>query len=408
MKIFTTWHDNGWISFMTVAGRKKKVILLSSAVLVVIGLSVPTYFWWQARETVRIAAACRMAIRKEEWDQAQPLAEQWVRRAPQDTDAWLSLADVAKSQGDLTATAECLARVPVLDPRYLKTQMLRGDLILDGLGRPHDAVNVWLDMLKVDPTATVAHQRLLYVYSMTLQREKLVVQIREAIQNKSEPPEAYGYILAAPNLLFTDGYLRVDKWLKATPDDEVLRVAHAVFAARTNPSRGMKMFGVGDVQPGDDAGVIKCLKDYPNNLELRAFLIERAISNDDMAALGASLKDLPAAADKDSRFWRYIGALRDFQRRPAEAAEALKRSLELHPLDWKSHHAMATVERVLGHVDVASKHADLAARGKQLEREIQELPNAAQVDPPLLARLQAYAQDCGDHGVADGLKYRLQ
>ena len=168
------------------------------------------------------------------------------------------------------------------------------------------------------------------------------------------------------------------------------------------------MFGSGDVQPGDDAGVIQCLKDYPNNLELRAFLLERAISKDDMAALGAALKDLPPAADQDSRFWRYIATLRDYQRRPAEAAEALKRSLELHPLDWKSHHLMAAVERVLGHVDIASKHADLAARGKQLEREIQELPNAAQVDPPLLARMQLYAQDCGDTGVSEGLKYRLQ
>ena len=393
---------------MAVAGQKKRIILLSAAALVVIGASVSAYFWWQAGETVRIAAACRMAIRKEEWDKAQPLAEQWVRRSPQDTNAWLSLADVAKSRGDLSATAECLARVPEDDSRYLKTQMLRGDLILDGLGLPHEAVKVWLGMLKVDPTATVAHQRLLYVYSMTLQREKLVAQIREAIRNKSEPPEAYGYILAAPNLLFTDGYLRVGKWLKSTPDDEILRVAHAVFAARTNPSRGMKMFGVGEIQPGDDTGVMQCLKDYPNNLELRAFIIERAISRDDMTTLGASLKDLPEAADKDSRFWRYIGTLRDYQRRPAEAAEALKRSLELHPLDWKSHHLMATVERVLGQVDVASKHADLAARGKQLEREIQELPNAAQVDPPLLARLQAYAQECGDTGVADGLKYRLQ
>lgn len=393
---------------MVVAGQKKKIILLCAAAVIVIGLSVPTYFWWQARVTVRIAAACRMAIRKEEWDTAQPLAEQWVRRSPKDTDAWLSLADVAKSRGDLAATAECLARVPQNDHRYLKTQMLRGDLILDGLGLPHEAVKVWLDMLTVDPTATVAHQRLLYVYSMTLQREKLVAQIREAIRNKSEPPEAYGYILAAPNLLFTDGYLRVGKWLTATPDDEILRVAHAVFAARTSPSRGMKMFGSGDVQPGDDAGVIQCLKDYPNNLELRAFLIERAISKDDTAALGAALKDLPAAADKDSRFWRYIATLRDYQRRPAEAAEALKRSLELHPLDWKSHHLMAAVERVLGHVDIASKHADLAARGKQLEREIQELPNAAQVDPPLLARMQLYAQECGDTGVSEGLKYRLQ
>jgi len=376
--------------------------------LVAAALFIPGFQWWSKKKTAEIAAACRMAVRNERWDEAQDLADQWARRTPNDANAWLSLADVAKAKGDLAATAECLSRIPKDDPRYLKTQMLRGDLILDGLKKPHEAVKVWQQMLSVAPDATVAHQRLLYVYSMTLQRRLLVEQIRQAIRQHAEPPEAYGYILSAPNLLFTDGYLRVSQWLEATPDDETLRVAHAVFAARTNPSRGMKMFGVNSVEAGDESGVQKLLKEYPDNLELRAFVIEKAVNADDLSGIAAGLKDLPKDASRDSRFWRFIGTLHDFQRHSAEAAKAFQKSLQLHPMDWKSHHALATVERVLGDVALATKHADLGARGKQLEREIQELPNAAQVAPDLLSRLLDYAKDCGDQDVVNGLTYRLK
>ena len=312
---------------MLTVGRRKRWLLSGAAVLVLLVLLIPTLNWWSKSKTAEIAAACRKAIRLEHWDEAQSLADQWVRREPKEANAWLSMADVAKAKGDLAATAECLSRVPADDPRYLKCQMLRGDLTLDGLRKPIEAVEVWQEMLSVAPNATVAHQRLLYVYSMTLQRQKMVSQIRKAIKNRAEPPEAYGYMLAAPNLLFTDGYLRVGQWVEASPKDENLRVAQAIFAARTAPSRGMKMFGVDAVNPGDDSGVLQCLKEYPQNLELKAYLIEKAIADDDMTTLAKTLVDLPEGASEDCRFWRYIGQLRDFQRLPSDAAEAYQNSL---------------------------------------------------------------------------------
>jgi hypothetical protein len=76
-------------------------------------------------------------------------------------------------------------------------------------------------------------------------------------------------------------------------------------------------------------------------------------------------------------------------------------------MDWKSHHALGAVERVLGNAEAAARHADLGSRGKQLEREIHELPNAAQVGPELLQSLMNYAEDCGEKEIAAGLAYRL-
>jgi len=387
------------------AQRNFRILFLS---LILAGGLVPAWNWWETQKTASLAAACRAAILEGKWDPAQSLAEQWVSRSPQDAQAWLSLADVAKHRGDLAATAECLGRIPTTDESYLNSQMLRGDLLLDGLKRSDQAVEVWKAMLAVSPHANVAYQRLIYVYSMTLQRERMVKQIRVAIQNQAEPPEAYGYILTAPNLVFTDGYLKVGQWLQANPDDETLKVAQAVYAARTNPSKGMKMFGTSAVQVGDGARVMECLKDYPDNLELRAFVIEKAIGDANMAALGRALQKLPIAAESDSRFWRYIGTFRDSQRRPKEAADAFVQSIQLHPLDWKSHHELGAIQRVLGHPELAAKHAELGARGKQLEREFMELPNATQADAVLLESLLRFAKDCGDQDVVNGLTFRLQ
>ena len=388
--------------------KNKRWLLFLLLTLVAAGTCFPAFRWWSDKKTQAVADACRDAITNRDWDKAQVLADQWARRTPHDAEAWLNLAEVARNLGDLEATAECLGRVPETDRRFLKTQVLRGDLVLDGLRRPLDACAVWKQMLAVAPNATVAHQRLLYVYSMTLQRALLIRQIREAIRQKSEPPEGYGYIITAPNLMFSDGYLKVGQWLEADPENEILRVAQAVFAARTSPSRSVRMFGSGSVQPGDDSAVIECLADFPDNLELKAFLIEKYLADANMQNVGKLLQSLPSTADSDSRFWRYIGAYRNFQRRPAEAAEAFRQSLKLHAMDWRTHHELGAVERVLGNAELASKHAGLGNRGKALERKITELPNAAQADSSLLTEMYQYARDCGDLNVANGLAYRLE
>lgn len=382
--------------------------LLWAAALTVVGVAL-AFGWrrWAAATTAGIAAACRESIQNEDWDSARVLADQWARRAPEDASAWISLADVARSQGDLSATAESLRRVPPTDRRYLKVQALRADLLLDGLGRPHEAIGVWQEMLQVSPGNEVAHQRLIYVYAMTLQRQSLTRQIRASIQKQAEPPEAYGYLLAAPALVFSDGYHRIGQWLAQSPGDETLKVARAVFAARTNPSRGLKMFGSADSQAGDLNLILEAQREYPQNLEILAFFIERAIMAGQLDEVGRLLQNLPVAAEEDGRFWRYLGTWHDSQRRLDDAATAFQKSIELHPMDWRSHHELAAVERSRNRADLAARHAELGVRGKLLERQILELPNAAQADRELYSSLQRYAADCGDEEASRGLALRL-
>lgn len=355
-----------------------------------------------------LAQRCREAVQKQDWVSAAPLAEEWARRAPDQAEAWITLADVAKAQGDFEATAEGLRRVPSTDPQYVNMQLLRADLLLNALNRPYDAIAAWKDVLAVEPNHPVPHQRILYIDSMTLKRRELALQIREAIRQRAEPPEAYGYLLSIPNLMFTDGYVRVEKWLKANPDDETLRVAYSIFRERSSAGKEIRDFGNSDAGMKAESPYQEALKQYPNNLELLAFQIDGIISRADMPALGKALQNLPPGAEQDSRFWRYIATYQDSQRQTQDAASSLRRAVELHPLDWKAHHELGTIERVLGNAAEASRHAELGARGKLLERRFFELTNAAQADPPLLRALLRYAKDCGDADAVNGLTYRLQ
>ncbi len=364
-------------------------------------------WYWRYESARRAETRCLQAMKERRWDDARGHVEEWVRLRPDAAAAWLARAEVARQKKDWPATEESLARIPPSDDRYLRAQALRADLALDGLRDPHRAAGIWQDVLRIAPTADTAHQRLIYIYAMTLQRKAMLEQIRTAIRRHAEPPEAYGYLLAANSLLFSDGYPRVSQWLRQQPDDETLRVAHAVFAARTNPSKGQRMFGVGDGLKANLGLIEQCRQDYPDNLEVRAYFIEQAIGEADFARLGELVERLPPAADEDARFWRYRGTWLDSQQRFEEALAAYERSLRRHPLDWKTHHELAGVARILSRAELAARHADLAQRGKQLEQQILELPNAAQADESLMRRVLNYARDCGDQDVVNGLAARL-
>lgn len=365
-------------------------------------------YWWKITAISSAVTACQTAMNERRWEDARMWAEVWTQRQPNDAGAWLARAEAARQLQDWKATEDSLARIPRTDRRYLRAQALRGDLALEALRDPFLAMTVWQDLMRVAPTSNLAHQRLIYLYAMTLQRGRMIEQIRTAIRLRCEPPEAYGYLLAANSLLFSDGYPRVSQWQRQHPEDETLRVAQAVFAARTNPSKGQRMFGVADGLLADRGLIESCRHDYPRNLEVLAFFIETAIAEGNFAELGELLAELPSTADQDSRFWRYRGTWLDSERRTTEAAEAFRKALSLHPLDWRSHHELGTIARILQQPELAARHADLGQRGKQLERRILELPNAAQADEKLMRGVWQYAKDCNDEDAVAGLSFRLQ
>ena len=166
------------------------------------------------------------------------------------------------------------------------------------------------------------------------------------------------------------------------------------------------MFGQSAVAPGDLTLLNACRAKYPQNQEILAFDLDYAIYDGDEERVLRLLKDCPKAAEQDPRFWRCRGWYLAAQGLHAEAERALRKSLELHPPSWRTWLMLASVLRQLQHAE-AGKAAEIALVGKELERDLFELPTARALDNDLGIRIQAYLRQTGPKFASEALARRL-
>lgn len=371
-----------------------------------LAIGVAAWLYWPTYQAALAKAEYEKAAKAKDWPAALASAERWAAVRPDAAEPWLEVAEASRQLRQFEKTAEALGRLPDGDSRTVTALALRGDLLLSELRQPSAAIANWQRMLKTAPAADLPHQRLIYVYAMTLQRTALRDQIRLAIELECEPPEAYVYLMLLPSLQFSDGLIKTTNWLKNEPGNRDLRVAQAVFAARTAPSATQTLFETRNALVGDRSLIGTCREDYPDHPELLAVLIDQAIYGDEVEQVEQLLKEVSPAADDDSRFWRYRGWLALMQRNPQGTVECCQRALDVHPLDWKARHLLADAERLLKD-NAAERNSEIAARGKQLERSFLEMANPTEADAGKLKELCDYARDCGDELVTTALERRL-
>ncbi len=374
-------------------------------ILLVVG-TWPCYRWWLDCRAERFKGECKDAAQAKQWDRLEELASRWLKWDRQNGYAWLYLGEAAQRQGDFERTAECLNRLDDSDPKCVAALAERVDLLFAKLNRPLEAVETCKRMLRIEPRAGRAHQRLIFFYAMSVQRQAMVKQIRTAMDLQCEPPEAYVYLFTSNALNFSDGLFRVTTWLQQYPDDETLQVAQAYYAARSSSSRRIAMFGLKSFAPGDKSLIGRCLQKYPENTEVLSFHITKAMVDGDLARVAELLKQSPPSAEQDSRFWRYKGWYHSTHNELDQAEAAYRKALKMDPSDWRARLDLSSVLRRLGRTKEASSLADVALRGKKLERKLLELPNAASIDQRLLISLYAYARDIGDKQVVAAFEYR--
>lgn len=379
--------------------------LLIVAVLAAV-VAKPTYDRWYAYRTEQYRSACKAATEAEAWERLERIAARWVEWDPQADDGWVYLAEASTQLGKPEQAADSLGRVRDSYHGALQALAICGEIQFADLNRPYDAVATWQRMLEIEPRADMARQRLIYFYAMTLQREKMLEHIRIAMELRCEPPEAYAYFLLAYDLDFSDGLSVVQRWREHYPKDEALEVAYARYKAKYSPSRSQALFGEATIATGDLSLINECLEEYPDNLEVLGFHLDQAIYDGDEKRVRALLSRCPTAAERDPRFWRYRGWYFDSQGLYAEAEQALRNALELHPVDWRSRWLLASVLRRLRHPE-AARVAEIALAGKELQRTLFELPNARSLDESLGIRIYDYLKQTGPSLPQEALARRL-
>jgi len=392
--------------------RTKRVRRVVAALLLFAAATCGAWLWRFEASPARLREQLQQAAAAGQWPQVAGLSKRLVELDPEDADAWLLGARAAESLGNPAAAARILSQMPAENQQ--KMQALRGlvDLQLGSLQEPLEAERTLRQMLKHDPRSQFAHQRLIFFYALTLQRQELVRQAREAMELGCEPIEAYVYLFFADSLHFTNGPELNQRWMAADPNVELFRVAlaiHIATALEGGPLRddSAVVRQVRTMMENRERVLADLFKRYPKNLELLAWHIDRSIRQGDVDRVVELLGNVPAESDGDNRFLRFAGWAQAQLGHDDDALVYYHRALELNPLDWNTRHLIAELRRRQLKFDEVSRLESLVLLADELRRELDVVPDASSAPPELLVRLLDYADKCGDQLFAGSLRKRM-
>lgn len=356
---------------------------------------------------------CQEAMRTGDWTAAQKHATHWTSIAPDSGEPWMQLAETLRRQRKYGSVLDCLNHVPHTSPEAESALIARMELQFGPMNRPADAAETCEAILAIDPKSQIAQQRLIFFLTFTLQRTRLVRQIRLAVDAGNEPMESYVYLFLSDSLLFSNGAESNGRWLLGEPDSELFEVAEAIFIAE-NLDLSAALDDLAGAQQTrrafarKTAVMKKLLAKYPHNAELLAYNARQHMQTGDVAGVVNLLAQVTVDSEIDHRFWRLKGWVHAQRNQQTDAEKSYRRALELHPLDWTTRHMLAELLQQQERFEEVKTLRDLVTRANELRRTLQHAPNARQISPDILSRLADYAADCHDTQVSDALRRRIR
>ena len=397
------------------ASNRRSFFILALAVSLIAACGSPIAWQrWTNYRREQLTKQCRAARSGQRWEELGGLASDWTRWDPQNGEAWMNRGLAANGRQDWADAAESFGHVQDSDPQVIPAMIEVSKLAFTHLNEPLKGVAACERILKIDPRAAGARQQLIWFFAMTLQRDKLLQQIRDAIKYQREPREAYVYYFLLYTLRSQDAVDLNSRWLKGAPDSELFHVARvinlpdpqsesqetavpasAATDKRTELPAKSKLDQVQDL-----------LVQFPHNLELIAYKAEERFADGDFAGAAAILKNAPEPAGQDGRFWRFKGWLHESNHELEASATAYRKALEIHPVDWNTMNRLAIVERQRQNVSEVQKLTELVERGNETRKSLRQ----QKVETPSLQVLQELARlfrDCGNQEFAIALERRL-
>jgi tetratricopeptide (TPR) repeat protein len=383
--------------------------------LLVVAL-LPLLFWWGYRAWVgahieSYAAACEEASLGQRWPVLEQEAIAWARWEPANARPWQYASQAAREQGQPERAAEYLRRVPGNAAGAPTALLDLSDLQFNELNQPLEGEATCREILRRSPRVPEAHRRLVFFYAMTLQRTRLIKQARDAIQLDCAGPEIFIYLTGADYLNFSNAQQLNERWLQANPENECFQVARVIHYLGSQglleDTLGVDPNAKPTVKTAAHAEMLARLDEYrkrfPQDLEVLVYFLRQGCTSGDRTQVAKLLAQAPKAAEEDNRFWRFKGWLHAAREELAEGEAAYRQALQLHPFDWQSQHELAGILRRGRRLDEAASWQQRALEGKEIRKQIFQLPNVQAAPQVLLMRIARYVRDCGDHEIADQL-----
>lgn len=370
--------------------------------------------WWRNRQALSFERQCRELRNRRDWTQLASVSETWTQRDPQRANAWLFRAEAAEGQRQHVAAADFLFQVPSHDAKSVPAFLQGATILLGKANRPIEGVEALHKLLKREQRIAEVHRNLIQYYALTLQRQRLLEQIRFAIENHREPVEAFVYLFLVDTLRLSNGVEMNNRWLEQYPDHELFLVARTLHmeeqrevASDAAENKGDPAeHSVGSNSPRSQA-LAELLQRFPHNVELLSHQIELSLVLGDTDRVVSLLSQAPPEIDEDNRFWRYKGQVHEARGQDAEAESAYRRSFELNRLDWRSLNKLASIERLRGRFSEVDRLQRLVNRADNLREQIRKVPNVEDVGADWLRALADFAKDAGDETLASALFRRL-
>lgn len=387
-------------------------LLTLLVLLLVVGVGFQAFVSWKKRLQVSdLLVEVARAKRSGNWEQVEELAREWAAWEPTNAEPWQEAAQAAMNLNDAGLAAAYLNEIP--DPVPLDAYLQLGFLQMEALNNPLGTLETCESTLKYYPEDSETHERLLYFYTMTGQRNKIRDEALRAIKAGGDTLTTYAYLASRLSLTFTNGFETNRKWLQAEPNCELFEVG----AVLQLPSYPLLMeLARQRVPPGEEPRPIEFMQSqvaelrskYPNNIELLAAETRSLCRSGDIEAVAQRLASAPAETMKDTRFWRFKGWLHSALEEWDSAVEAYEKSLELDPADWLTQVEYATALRASVGIEQATQMQERADVGKKLTFAIQKSPVIFRLEPVgLYEDIESYFRMCGDNFIADGIRKHL-
>ena len=391
-----------------------------SAVLILVGAGV----WGGWVMLIRsFEQACRAAQAEHRWSDLEMASRRWSRFAPSSVEPWVFLADAVQHQDRFVEAAEYLAQIPPQSPQYLPSQLGRAKILFGPANRPFDGEAVCRQILDLEPQIGGAHELLIQFYTVTLQRTKLREQIVSAIRVGREPRDAYVYYFLIDSLRLGEGVSLNALWLDSYPDNEVLLVAEMLHSDdsphstvttpsdRTVPGFATEVNVLTTTKRESltvkERQARELLERFPHNANLLAYLADQELSKGNVDQVIELLKQTQPETEADPRFWRFKGWVHFTRKEYAEAEQAYRKALSIHPMDWLTIHRLAEILRISGNKEEVTRLEKLVDRAHELRPRIRDLKSVMESPIPLLKEIGRLARDAGDTVIAEALTKRL-
>jgi len=368
-------------------GKVTRWLCGTIALLVVIA-AVPCWNGMRDTAVAQCLQDCRAAQQDGDWQALQKSADRWLWWQSRHGQALVFRALASEQTGQLEDAVRFLERIPDDDEFMLAGRTAQIDILLLRLNRPTQAEAACQRILNINPAATRAQLRLIHIYSITLQHEKLRDAIRGAIASHAEPKEAWPVLFQLDQFLPSSGYATVTRWKIEEPDSESLVVAQAIYA---NEQRR-----VNRQEPREH--LAQAVARFPENRDLLAYRIAVALIDYEVELAASLLQAAPQSVLQDPRFWRFKASVHEDRDEIELAVSAVNKSLELYPLSWRSQKILAGLLRRRGDQDNATRLSRQSTEGKRIEDVLnsQDEPKGWLTIPDLPGQMVKFARLSGD------------